>query len=427
MENIKQFLILIFVFFLPFGQALTINIGFPLKISELALILFLLLSINFSKVTFYKWQLKYILLLCTILFFSFVSFVVNYFWEFDYSLALSNVRFVYPFDSILKIVYLFISFCGFFSIILNLNNHRVNNYINYIFAGAIVSLLYAWYLFFSNYLHLPEYLLPGMDLEPQRVSNGPIRCGTFKEGNYFGLFILIMVILSAYYKRFKSMFFFTISIITSFSTVGMISVFLFSSFYFIRSLYIRKKYYLILSSFVIIFSSIIFLLNTNNILRTMLVSKLVGNTEFENSNAESTYSKQERTESSITAFKLGLDNLVFGVGPSNYSLHYDQYYSRYKFKNKYFKPKKPVCNNVYMELFSEQGIVGLILFLFFLYLIISQAFRLEWCSFGVGNIFVLIYLFAFPSYSILFLWVYFAIIVSAFHINNNKQWMKIQR
>lgn len=47
--SLKEYLLAIFFIFIPFSQAFTFDMGFPLKISEIAMILIILSSKNIAK------------------------------------------------------------------------------------------------------------------------------------------------------------------------------------------------------------------------------------------------------------------------------------------------------------------------------------------------------------------------------------------
>ena len=98
--SLKECLLAIFFIFIPFSQAFTFDMGFPLKISEIAMILIILSSKNIAK--FKKDDI--ILLLFLIIALS--SFLINLLWEYSYDIAIIKYRFGENLDSLAKLLYL---------------------------------------------------------------------------------------------------------------------------------------------------------------------------------------------------------------------------------------------------------------------------------------------------------------------------------
>src|SRR5215208_1477192 len=100
LAGLRYVLYSIFFFFMPFTQALTFNIGFPLKFSELALfVLFFLYILLRRRVAVPK---PIIILIGTLFFIVSLSFLVNLFWSYGYPLKEHETRFGYNGDSIAR-------------------------------------------------------------------------------------------------------------------------------------------------------------------------------------------------------------------------------------------------------------------------------------------------------------------------------------
>ena len=195
----KDLLVILFIFFLPFSQALTLNIVFPLKLSEIFLFLLLLHELLSGSIV--KWRFNRPVLIILIFFaLVFVSVVFNFFYRYNYPLSVEYSRISPVVDSLLKFFYLFIAIVA---LIITRNAIITDpKLIRWFFIGALVASFYAWYLFISGILHLPTLILPGMDADPQKINlsiGDIIRCGTFKEGNYMGFFLLVSGIVALYY------------------------------------------------------------------------------------------------------------------------------------------------------------------------------------------------------------------------------------
>src|SRR5690606_3804552 len=212
---------ILFLVSLPFTQALTIDIGFPLKASEIVLFFLLIFYMFNGKMSKFFWNLlvKYkILLFCLIC--VTISFFVNLFWNYDYPIKKIPFRLTPAIDSLLRLCYVVINIIAFFIAVIMLVKRQY--ILKYWVYGAVAAAIYAWYLFISSGLNLPYLKLFGMDENPQML-HGFIRCGTFKEGNFFGLFLLLSAIISFYVNKIKTGVFLMITIITTFSTISIIS------------------------------------------------------------------------------------------------------------------------------------------------------------------------------------------------------------
>ncbi|MEO1654746.1 MAG: hypothetical protein AAFU64_14460, partial [Bacteroidota bacterium] len=236
-----NYLIGIFIFFLPFTQALTIDIKFPLKISELALILLILLYLVVHRFHIQRRNQALFLVISLLFVVLGLSVFVNMFWEYPYRLYQTDSRFGKEIDSLLKLIYVGLAFVVF---LLSSNVFRQNRskYIHIYINGALVAATYSWYLVFSSLLSIPYLALPGMDDNPQRIYilfTEVIRSGTFKEGNMMGLFLFLSAALAFYQRRFRAAYFLIASVLTTFSTMAFICTFTFVNVYYFRRLLSR--------------------------------------------------------------------------------------------------------------------------------------------------------------------------------------------
>lgn len=416
MYTIKIYKIfLIFLVFLPFTQALTLNLGFPLKVSEL--VLFFLLVIFLVKKNTFK-SIQSVSLINQILLFFLIwvsfSFVINMFWNYNYSLKEVPNRISPLFDSFLRLVYIYLAAFTFF--ISQYFFKRDISVLKYWVNGAVFAAFFGWYLFVFSGFNLPYFKLPGMDENPQSI-NGFIRCGTFKEGNYFGLFLLLSATIAFYLKKTKSGVFLLVSIITTMSTITLISVGVFAV-YVLRKALLKKKLLLVgLMSLPLVIMFSFYFLQTDYF-ENNVYKKLV---KPANELSKNNISKVDRVLTSRIALKQGINNLVFGVGPYNYGLHYDKYndFETYLKNNnswslEFFnrKNKRAIPNNVYMEIWAEYGVFGFFIFVTFLVLILVKSYKSGNDLMTGGMIALLISFNAFPSFIMLFVWVFLAIPIS---------------
>jgi O-antigen ligase len=400
----------LFLFFLPFTQALTINVGFPLKISELLLFLLLFIYLITSNILNFKLSR----LTITLFFFTvviFVSFIVNIFYKYPYNLILGDSRFSPFVDSLLKFFYVLIAI---FAMLVSINELSKNSkLVKFFLWGAIVSSLYSWYLFASGVLKLPVLLLPGMN-DPA-VINTPfgdiIRCGTFKEGNFMGLYLVIAAIVAFYQNKVTVSVFLFLTIITTFSTAAMACSFIFFMIFLIKK-YKKHKFKLI--GALSLTALVLFLLiQFNSSFKSYFFDKIFASEDtVENTN--DVFSKVDRLNTTYVGLSMFYDNPVFGVGLSNYSLHYYHYNLLPELDVVGFKR---IPNNIYIEIMSETGIFGIFTFLYFLIQIYNIGKRKSRIILASGLIACYFYFFAFPSFTLLFIWVFFGIVCS---LNNHQ-------
>ena len=364
--SLQKFLLIIFFIFMPFAQALTFDIGFPLKISEISMICIIFLYHN--RVKLKKCD---VILICFMLI-ALLSFFVNMLWEYNYTLNINYTkRFGENIDSFSKFIYLFFIILSFI-ILRNVFDKNKVIYIKYFFLGAVLAIFYSWYLTLSGVFYYRPLLLFGIG-EPQVISFQNwtlIRSGTFLEGNYMGVFIFISVVLSLYYKRIFLTIFFTVSMITTFSTIGLLSLLFFYSYF--------NEY--------------------------VLTKINIFNSDINNNGA---MSREERKESIIKGINMAIDNPFFGVGISNYAKHFDYYdLDKRIFQNINIKV---IPNNIYVEIISELGFIAFSLFIIFLY----KIYRLISNNILMGGFLgCCLYFNALPSYTIIVIWFFFAFLLS---------------
>ncbi|MDB5149464.1 MAG: p19 [Mucilaginibacter sp.] len=406
-QSARETLIKLFFLFLPFGQALTLNIVFPLKLSEISLVLLVLHEIATGN--FLNWKLsRPILLSFLFIFIVLVSVFVNIFYRYNYPLSLEYSRINPAIDSIMKFFYVMLALLG----MLVTRNALIQkpSLIKWFFIGAIVSSIYCWYLFISGVLRIPAFLLPGMENPPQVATfNGIdiIRVGTFKEGNYMGFYLLLSAILALYYRKTKLSIFLFITIITTFSTTSIFCFIIFIVFYFIKK---YKKYKIkLIVGFSIIAVVIVSLVQVSEAFRTIFYNKIFGN-EDSVENQNDLFSKADRLNSTIVGLSIFTNNPVLGIGLSNYGLHYKHYNAAPDFE--LLSDTKRIPNNIYIEILSECGLLSLIVFAAFLYVVFREAKHKSNGILTAGLIAACVYFFAFPTFTMLFIWVFLGVILS---------------
>lgn len=399
----------VFLIFLPFTQALTINIFFPLKISEIALVVLLFFYLNkkairSSSIWFANANMI-LLLFCVIVT---LSFIVNIYWHYPYPPKVFPFRINRVGDSFIRLCYFYLCLLAYYvSFKFLIKDIKL---LDKWILGALIAAIYGWYLFLFSKFNLPYIKLPGMDEVPLSL-NGFIRCGTFKEGNYFGLYLILSASIAFYLQKKKEGWFLLFSVIITLSTISILSAFVFLLFYFRRKFF-KINYFLKIVP-IVVFS--LFIFTKTDFYKLYIYGKLFDSAKtLTNGN----FSKVDRIITGQVAIDSGLDNPFLGVGPANYALHYDHYnyYKKIVFnRNEYFdhlaqrKNIRSIPNNVYLEVLSEYGIIAFVLFIVFLVSILIKSYNLKQDALTGGMLALILSLNAFPSFIMLFIWVFISI------------------
>jgi len=418
LEGSKHCCLIVFFFFLPFSQALTIDIGFPLKISEIALTCLVFLYLigytlslySFSIDTFPPNSKKIFYIFLFFLLLVVTSFCINYNWSYTYPLNYSEYRFGLHINSFLKTIYTFSAACTVLVASKAFKRNRIL-YVQVICWGAVTSGLYGWYLFIYSLNNWPVLLLPGMDAWPQHglFSFGHfIRCGTFKEGNYAGLFFSLAFVLSLYIRKYILSLLILLSLIPTVSAMGFASlalfIIIFCAFHLIR----KKKYIYILLVLAIVISAPVLLSSNKDI--AFLTTKFIPIDDKQGDHEDAHNSRNERLNLISIATDIGMNNPFFGVGLSNFSAHLQEYNRSVKYNLD--DSKTYIVNNVYFEILAELGFPALILFLSLWVIIVRSALNDSTGLALSGIIIILFYLIAFPTFSVLYVWVFTAFAIS---------------
>jgi O-antigen ligase len=403
---VRRALVLLVLLSLPFTFALTIDLRFPLKIYELALLgagCVSLLTLSLSTVpaaarsswplaAFAAWSLAVLLL---------------HAWlpPEGMSTAGFTSRFGPLGDGIAKICYFLLSVFGFL-VVAQRARREPDRVVRLWLWGAFLATGYAWYLFLSSMAGIPPVLLPGIVDPPTFVFAGRevIRSGTFEEGNFFGLFLVASVAVALYAGRVRAALALSLTVLITFSTVNFAALILLWTVLFrdrLRGLSPVRRWLVVAGAVVGVVAFVGFLLVTEYI-QTVVVGKLVG---------ENAVSRLERVGFALTGLRMFLEHPVTGVGISQYGFFYERYevFDLGLLSN--FGGRKRIANNVYVELLAETGIVGFALFAAFLRQVWREARSAELRPLRIGLVAMLIVWNAFPSSTIMFIWAYFGLVM----------------
>jgi len=419
LQKIRDGLYCFFFLFMPFTQALTFNIGFPLKFSELALLVLGVLYLVLARRV--RVPMPLIVVVSLLFIIVTISVIVNLYVDYPYPLREFETRFGYKGDSISRYVYFILSLLAFF-ISIDMFRQNARRYLTFWMYGALVAAAYGWYLSVFSFLRLPVFLLPGHPATgPQTIpafGRDIIRCGTFLEGNFMALYLILSASLCFYIQKFKTGLFLLATVLTTFSTLGIVSAFLFLLFLFQRKIFQRKYLVWFLPS-VAALSFALYLFSGTVLYQHYVYEKLFAKTE--KVDKISAYSKADRLFSIKDAYGMGLGNPVLGVGLANYARHYDHYMDNSNFDRAFVKKLirkdfRVIPNNVFAEVWAESGGIALLLFLLLLCLLLYYASSDPTKAILPGLVAMILCFNAYPSFIMIYFWCFMALPVADYSL-----------
>lgn len=415
-------LLFISVVFLPFTSVLTISLaGAKLSIPDALIMLLFVITISRSlistkrnKKTITITQSRIIKAFIILILFSLCFSIINYYqfkdtfilppWVTDFKSMLltgiiSNMRLIIPL-SILISMFMFIK------------NKKDFNYIIKLFLyGSFIASLYGFYEFIIKETGLGfSFLLPGHPQTILYAFGGLTRIsGTFGEPSYFAGYLVLSIFICLYAKNIKIfsksamnllILFDLILLVLTYSTTGYFSLFVGYLFY----LFFSKKTHLF---FALIYIPLLFMLIINFVPTVQdVVMK-----PFDNS-TDQLGSSTDRVNTIIAAVNMFIDKPVTGIGYGNYPFLYNEY----KDNNAVYKTEGSIANNVYMDLLSSYGILGIILVLFIAFQFkhnmktIKIHSKNEYKYYAGALISILVLFLAYPTFNFGFHWFFFTLI-----------------
>lgn len=391
---------------LPFTYALTVDLGFPLKIYEVTLGLVLV---------------TYLLDLRLPLAPDAVGPVRRLAWFAVAAGLLTLVRFAIPAegsavgdfgvrfgpvgDAMAKLLYLTLAILSFLLFTRYAYQHEAE-YLRAWRIGAGVTAVYSLYLFAAGLLGFEPFLLPGI-VDPKYFTvagHSFVRSGTFNEGNILGLFMLLSVGLALHEGRRLVAVLFSLALLLAFSTVNVLGLgLLWTTIWYREHSQMsvgRRLLYLAFGAMAILLVG--FVLWRAGYLQAVIVGKLSG---------DELGSKIKRIAFVIAGLRMFADHPLLGVGISQFGYFYNSYQTLGVLG--IAGTVKLIPNNIYIELLSELGIVGFLLFTSFLVLVYRRLRFPELTPLRLTFITMLFVLNAFPTYTVMFLWAFLALAVGA--------------
>lgn len=427
LSGFRRFLLLSAVATLPFSYAGTLNLGFPLKLYEVAVGILLMLHVfqgaiqRRAQLMFFREEQRALNLAIAFFAVAVLSSVAGYF-------VLSGIKTTIVIDSwrhdpmvasVLKCGYVLLD-VFVFSYIVGAKMIRIETICNWWFFGGVLAGLYGWYLFACSMTgHDVPLVLPGQDYLQfgGPIFPGAIRNGTFLEGNFIAAFYLTSLVLAAAMfcrtwkiRYFGLALFFLLSFVPTQSTTGVIAVIAFVSVLLILIALSSRKGMIFCLPIIVLYGACLGAAYNTSYVQSVLVEKVSDITNEASS-------RSQREDSITAAFEMFQDYPVLGVGLSNFGFLYP-FYTRSNAETMDLAAAKNITNNIYSEVSAETGVVGSVVFLSFcgylLFLYRKGLRGLEQKVMFAGLVGLYVAWLAYPTFSILFQWVFFGLAIRIF-------------
>lgn len=390
---------------LPLTYALTVPVGFPLKIYELVLGAVLLIAVVEGRVMVaaglrpYLEPLLAFLLLATFVLVFRLVFRLDSFTESGFASRAGPVG-----DGLLKLGYWGLAIVAF--VVVATQSYESPERVARVWCGgAVAAALYGWALAVPSALNLPAPLLPGMD-EAARITLGGrevLRGGTFQEGNFFALYLLVSLAIALWQRWTSVAWFLGVTVFITFSTANVAGLLAMLAWLaadrFHRSGDVRVKLR-IAASLALSMAAILAALIGTGYFGTIFIAKLTG-AQFA--------SGLDRLDLTVAGLRMFAAHPLVGVGLSQYGFNYRPFQLTDVFD--VTRPVKPIATNSWVELAAETGVFGTALILLFGYFVWKSTRGPERVALRTGVLALALGLFSFPAPTVTFLWAYCGFVV----------------
>ena len=385
---------------LPFTYALTVPVGFPLKMYEVILCLLALLVMMQGKLVIAPGLARVVMPIVVLLTWATLVLCARLAVPLDsFTTSGFDARFGPVGDAVTKLGYWILALFAF-TLVATAAYEDGTRVARWWITSAVLASVYGWCLFLSSAFNLPAPLLPGM-ISPAIINISGhefYRGGTFEEGNFFALYLLTSLALALWLGKRRTAGFLVATIVITFSTVNVAGLVLFGGVYTLgvsaRHRDIRRRIAGI-SLFAVLVVLIVAILAATGYLGAIFVAKLT---------TEEFGSRLDRLDLAVAGLRMSLDHPIAGVGLSHYGYNYRPYQLTDVFDR--FRDVKPIANSPWIELVAETGLVGFACFAVFVRRVWQHAGSDALLPLRAGLIAVAFGLLAFPSITVLFLWAF---------------------
>lgn len=381
---------------LPFMQLFTVDVVFPLKMFEIAIICWGVIAL--ATMRLHVFDVPILLAGILLTFYSVIALMINLrvlgnFGDFSYLSRWSP-----EIDGFMKCAYLLLCVLGL-NLVAYAAYFQPKRAVDFWILGACAaaSIHIALFLMSLAGLDLPN--LPGMPDNPQMIDFAGMRlyrAATFLEGNYAGPFFALSFLLSCYMKYKWRACLLIGAMLLTFSTTAVIGLTAVALYWMIMGRDVGAK----LKVLVVVIPALIV---GAPLLETFIIDKIYDDTE--NS------SISDRTNTALEALRMFQDNTTIGVGISQYGFNVPGR-MRWDFANNSFAAdqEKAIPNNVYAETLSELGMMGVLFLIVFLVSIfrIAGSFSHPLVKGGVYSIFL--FWVSSPTITLMYYWAFLGLV-----------------
>ena len=300
------------------------------------------LVLNIKLIIFRKRQLLFLLLIATLFILQTLQIIY-----FQTNVVISWFLIKYASILLCFLIFILIGNCNF------------DYSVSYIITPLTLSVLFAIYAAPSYIFGYTEFLPPGI-CESNNINyfTGHLRCGSFGEGNYFGIYLILIAIA---FHRFGNVYLLCfLGILISSSLVALFLIF-----------YLGLRYWIKLPFKVFVFAGALATIYTVfylDIVQILLTGQgIPERTSFGE--------RLEFIRISIRAFG---DYPIVGVGAGQYSQYVGDYTNfAHLIEGSRIPDIRFISNNVISEMLSEFGAIGLFVYLYFVIKVSSMLVKLN--------------------------------------------------
>jgi len=398
-----QRLMLLSVVFMPFQYALTVPVGFPLKISEVLGVLGVAGYVLGRKTTRRKRDLASVavaVLAIATVFSALVNLTPG-------SGGLRSVGYDrgYETDLLLYSGYALLALC-YWSVLRRVDRRKTVRAVVASIWLCGVAVLMQWASALSGNTQLIGFLgfrTLGVDETVETLRSGP-----FLEGQHLGFFAGAAILVALYNRSYLAAVVAALSILYSQSTTAYAG--LAAGIALMVILKFSKVVVPLIATALVAILALLF----SDSLRTILGRQLakIGFTEFAPDYQYATTSLNLRGVKSQISFDMSSDNPIFGVGPGRYGAYFDQYVSGRQLPWIYSTDQtRPIAENAYAHVAAELGYVALIAFGLLIVVLLWRNFR-NASLLGMLAVFTALGVSTQSSWTFLPIWTFFALLAA---------------
>lgn len=390
--------VLVAIAALPLTQTLTADVGFPLKVSEIALMVAILFRLT-QRQPPQTDRPRAALFRAKLLAAASLASLVAASQAPDRPLDFGLYRIAPLADGFLQLAYLILAIAGM-GLVADVASRRRDDVIRWWLRAAQFAAGYSFYLNVAGLAGISFPVLPGTSLQNAQVGSVLIyRAGTFLEGNFFGLYLLISFALALHSKRPGTALIISVALLLTLSTPNILALGALGLFCIVRGARRGQMGFALLAGGVML-----------AVVTAVPVSYQVAVLGKVSDN--SSQSSLERRGAAAAAASMLVDHPIIGVGVGQYALWFPVHRPDFVPLGFLSEGRRQIANNVYAQVAAESGVVGLASLLVFLGAIATRV-RRHGRQAALTFALVLLVLNAFPSLTVLFLWAYFGIALSS--------------